>query len=59
MEAPAKKPERGVSLHEATCIESSGRADAASGPQRGNHRQDNNRPGQGRLPTHVDLRSPI
>ena len=40
--------------------ESSGRANAASGgPQRGDHRQENSRPGQGCLATHLDLRSPI
>ena len=40
--------------------ESSGRADAASGSQSGDHRQENSRPGQGCPPiTHLDLRSPI
>ena len=40
--------------------ESSRRADAGGGPQRGDHRQENSRPGQGCPPiTHLDLRSPI
>ena len=37
--------------------EYAGRADAVGGPQRGDHRQENSRPGQGCLPAHLNLRS--